>query len=148
LAGRDQSLEHRQVEPVALVGPVQADVRHTGLPIHQDSLFAHAREASTKATRGQSAAILAKPPPMVSAIFDPARWERVEGFDFTDITYHRAVDQGTVRIAFHRPEVRNAFRPHTVDELFLALDHARQWSDVGCVILTGNGPSPKDGGWA
>lgn len=92
--------------------------------------------------------MLAKPRPMVSAIFDPARWERVEGFDFTDLTYHRAVDQGTVRIAFHRPEVRNAFRPHTVDELFLALDHARQWSDVGCVILTGNGPSPKDGGWA
>ena len=92
--------------------------------------------------------MLAKPRPMVSAIFDPARWERVDGFDFTDLTYHRAVDQGTVRIAFHRPEVRNAFRPHTVDELYLALDHARQWSDVGCVILTGNGPSPKDGGWA
>lgn len=84
----------------------------------------------------------------VSGIFDPARWRPVEGFDFTDITYHRAVDQGTVRIAFDRPEVRNAFRPHTVDELFRALEHARQWSDVGCVLLTGNGPSPKDGGWA
>lgn len=85
---------------------------------------------------------------MVSALFDSKRWKRVEGFDFTDITYHRAVDQGTVRIAFHRPEVRNAFRPHTVDELFTALDHARMTSDVGCVLLTGNGPSPKDGGWA
>jgi naphthoate synthase len=53
-----------------------------------------------------------------------------------------------VRIAFNRPEIRNAFRPATVDELFLALDHARQSSDVGCVLLTGNGPSPKDGGWA
>ncbi len=84
----------------------------------------------------------------VSAIFDPARWEPVEGFDFTDITYHRALDQGTVRIAFDRPEVRNAFRPQTVDELYRALDHARQWSDVGVVLLTGNGPSPKDGGWA
>lgn len=84
----------------------------------------------------------------VSEIFDPSRWRPVEGFDFTDITYHRAVDQGTVRIAFDRPEVRNAFRPHTVDELFRALEHARQWSDVGCVLLTGNGPSPKDGGWA
>jgi naphthoate synthase len=72
----------------------------------------------------------------------------VEGFDTTDITYHRAVDQGTVRIAFDRPECRNAFRPRTVDELFCALDHARQTSDVGCVLLTGNGPSPKDGGWA
>jgi naphthoate synthase len=75
-------------------------------------------------------------------------WEPVAGFDFTDITYHRAKAQGTVRIAFNRPEVRNAFRPHTVDELYRALDHARMWSDVGCVLLTGNGPSPKDGGWA
>ncbi len=85
---------------------------------------------------------------MVSAIFDPSRWRPVQGFDFTDLTYHRAVDQGTVRIAFNRPEVRNAFRPQTVDELYTALDHARQWSDVGTVLLTGNGPSPKDGGWA
>ena len=84
----------------------------------------------------------------VSQIFDPTRWDVVPGFDFTDITYHRAKEHGTVRIAFDRPEVRNAFRPHTVDELYRALDHARQWSDVGCVILTGNGPSPKDGGWA
>ena len=84
----------------------------------------------------------------VSDIFDPTRWTEVPGFAFTDITYHRAIDQGTVRIAFHRPEVRNAFRPHTVDELYSALDHARQTSDVGCVLLTGNGPSPKDGGWA
>jgi naphthoate synthase len=53
-----------------------------------------------------------------------------------------------VRIAFDRPEVRNAFRPHTVDELYRALDHARMSTDVGCVLLTGNGPSPKDGGWA
>src|SRR5580700_10949054 len=85
---------------------------------------------------------------MVSQIFDSAAWRPVEGFSFTDITYHRAVDQGTVRVAFTRPEVRNAFRPHTVDELYQALDHARQSPDVGCVLLTGNGPSPKDGGWA
>ena len=84
----------------------------------------------------------------VSAIFDPSAWREVPGFSFTDITYHRAVDSGTVRIAFDRPEVRNAFRPHTVDELYTALDHARQQTDVGVVLLTGNGPSPKDGGWA
>jgi len=84
----------------------------------------------------------------ISPIFDPEQWITVDGFDFKDITYHRARNQGTVRIAFNRPEVRNAFRPGTVDELFTALDHARQWSDVGCVLLTGNGPSPKDGGWA
>lgn len=86
---------------------------------------------------------------MVSAIFDPARWEPVSGFeDLTDITYHRAKEHGTVRVAFNRPEVRNAFRPQTVDELYRVLDHARMTSDVGCVLLTGNGPSPKDGGWA
>ena len=85
---------------------------------------------------------------MVSEIFDPEQWNEVNGFNFTDITYHRAKDQGTVRIAFNRPEVRNAFRPHTVDELYRALDHARQTSDVGVVLITGNGPSPKDAGWA
>ncbi len=85
---------------------------------------------------------------MVSDIFDADRWEAVPGFDLQDLTYHRAVDQGTVRIAFNRPECRNAFRPGTVDELLLTLEHARQWSDVGTVLLTGNGPSAKDGGWA
>ena len=85
---------------------------------------------------------------MVSEIFDESRWEPVEGFTFRDLTYHRAKEHGTVRVAFNRPEVRNAFRPQTVDELYTALDHARQWTDVGCVLLTGNGPSPKDGGWA
>jgi naphthoate synthase len=84
----------------------------------------------------------------VSELFDPTAWRTVPGFDFTDITYHRAVDSGTVRIAFHRPEIRNAFRPHTVDELYRALDHARMCSDVGAVLLTGNGPSPRDGVWA
>ena len=84
----------------------------------------------------------------VSETFDPGRWEPVDGFDLTDLTYHRAVDQGTVRVAFDRPEVRNAFRPHTVDELYQVLDHARMASDVGTVLLTGNGPSPRDGGWS
>ena len=84
----------------------------------------------------------------VSEIFDASLWREVEGFAFTDITYHRARDSGAVRIAFDRPEVRNAFRPKTVDELYTALEHARVSSDVGAVILTGNGPSPKDGGWA
>ncbi|TNF02628.1 MAG: 1,4-dihydroxy-2-naphthoyl-CoA synthase [Deltaproteobacteria bacterium] len=85
---------------------------------------------------------------MVSDIFDPEQWNEIEGFNFKDITYHRAKHQGTVRVAFNRPECRNAFRPNTVDELYQALDHARQAADVGVVLLTGNGPSPKDGGWA
>ncbi|MEC7750187.1 MAG: enoyl-CoA hydratase-related protein, partial [Myxococcota bacterium] len=85
----------------------------------------------------------------VSDTFDSGRWRPVPGFeDLVDMTYHRCSDLGVVRIAFDRPECRNAFRPGTVDELYRCLDHARQWSDVGCVLLTGNGPSPKDGGWA
>ena len=88
----------------------------------------------------------------VSELFDPAQWREVEGFDLQDLTYHRSTDEGraggVVRVAFDRPEVRNAFRPGTVDELYRVLDHARTSPDVGCVILTGNGPSPKDGGWA
>ena len=85
----------------------------------------------------------------VSEIFDSHLWQAVQGFEeLTDVTYHRAIGQGTVRIAFNRPEVRNAFRPQTVDELYSCLEHARATSDVGCVLLTGNGPSPRDGGWA
>jgi len=109
-------------------------------------------------------------PVQVSETFDPRRWRTVAGFEqLTDVTYHRGVarpdgvggpegvggpagaderDLPVVRVAFHRPEVRNAFRPHTVDELNAVLDHARCTSDVGTVLLTGNGPSPKDGVWA
>lgn len=84
----------------------------------------------------------------ISPLFDASLWEEVPGFDFQDITYHVLKTGGTVRVAFNRPEVRNAFRPQTVDELFRALEHARCWSSIGVVLLTGNGPSPKDGGWA
>ena len=85
----------------------------------------------------------------VSEIFDPAEWDDVPGFEgLTDLTYHRARAHGTVRIAFDRPDVLNAFRPHTVDELLRVLEHARTSSDVGCVLLTGNGPSEKNGKWA
>ena len=84
----------------------------------------------------------------VSEIFDASLWDVVEGVQLQDITYHRARHVNAVRIAFNRPEVRNAFRPQTVDELYRVLDHARTCSDIGAVILTGNGPSPKDGGWA
>jgi naphthoate synthase len=89
-----------------------------------------------------------RPNPVVSEIFDPDAWTPVAGFDGTDVTYHRAKAHGTVRIAIDRPEVLNAFRPQTVDDLYRALDHARQSSDVGCVLLTGNGPSAKHGKWA
>lgn len=96
-------------------------------------------------------------PSRVSEAFDPERWRDIDGFPAGDITYHRWVDRESkggerdlpaVRIAFNRPEVRNAFRPQTVDELYRALDHARQSPDVAAIVLTGNGPSPKDGGWA
>ena len=84
---------------------------------------------------------------MPSELFDDERWTQITD-EFADITYHRSTETGAVRIAFDRPEVRNAFRPETVDELYTALDHAKRQTDVGCVLLTGNGPSPKDGGWA
>ena len=96
--------------------------------------------------------------PFVSASFDAEAWAPVERFELTDVTYHRCVRpgpaRGTVRVAFNRPEVLNAFRPHTVDELYRVLDHARMSADVGVVLLTGNGPSPREGssptthGWA
>ena len=84
----------------------------------------------------------------VSEIFNADLYEEIKEFEFEDITYHRAKDHGTVRIAIDRPELRNAFRPKTVDELLVCLEHARITSDVGVVLLTGNGPSSKDGGWA
>jgi len=85
----------------------------------------------------------------ISETFDPNLWHSVAGFEeLTDVSYHRHNTLGVVRIGFSRPEVRNAFRPQTVDELYQALEHARCSSDVGVVLLTGNGPSPKDGGWA
>lgn len=102
-------------------------------------------------------------PACVSEVFAPSRWREVEGFThgpggLADITYHRGCvrdgdgvwvrDLPVVRVAFDRPEVRNAFRPRTVDELYRVLDHVRMSGDVGAVILTGNGPSPRDGGWA
>ncbi|MGJ8672016.1 1,4-dihydroxy-2-naphthoyl-CoA synthase [Rubritalea sp.] len=85
---------------------------------------------------------------MISEIFHAEDWKEVEGYRFEDITFHEAVVGGTVRVAFNRPECRNAFRPQTVDELYQALEHARTDESIGVVILTGNGPSSKDGGWA
>jgi len=85
----------------------------------------------------------------VSELFDANEWVQAPaGEVFTDITYHLSNDGRIARVAFDRPEVRNAFRPHTVDELYVALDDARQNPRVGVVLITGNGPSPKDGGWA
>lgn len=95
---------------------------------------------------------------MISELFDPEIWQ--DGRDGNsgserarDITYHLAQDpanpgRAIARIAFNRPDCRNAFRPETVDQLYTALDDARRQTDVGCVLLTGNGPSSKDGGWA
>jgi naphthoate synthase len=93
--------------------------------------------------------------PHLAASFDPARWRPVAGFNhLTDITFHRGIDRASdrelpvVRVAFDRPEVRNAFRPRTVDELIEVLAFVRDRPGVATVLLTGNGPSPKDGGWA
>ncbi len=85
----------------------------------------------------------------ISELFDPSRWREVPGFDaLADITYHHDTSGRIARVAFNRPEVRNAFRPQSVDELYRVLDDARQNIRIGVVLITGNGPSPKDGGWA
>ncbi|MCU1576347.1 MAG: 1,4-dihydroxy-2-naphthoyl-CoA synthase [Leifsonia sp.] len=85
----------------------------------------------------------------VSDIFDATQWRIAPGFEtLTDVTYHLDVTGRIARVAFNRPEVRNAFRPHTVDELYSALEDARTNPRIGVVLLTGNGPSLKDGGWA
>jgi len=122
-----------------------------------ESPAASARPSAAGASSPHHASAL----PFVSDTFDPTRWREVRGFDLHDITYHRGISRGPdldgapagadlpwVRIAFDRPDIRNAFRPLTVDELFRALDHARMSGDVGAVILTGNGPSARDGGHA
>ena len=84
---------------------------------------------------------------LVSELFDPAVWQAAPGFEgLEDITYHHDRSGRIARIAFDRPEVRNAFRPRTVDELARALDDARMNPRIGVVLLTGNGPSPRDGG--
>jgi len=101
------------------------------------------RLLNTSPTRGR----LYRSRSTLAYIFDASAWESVTD-EFDDVTYHRAVDVPAVRIAFDRPAVRNAFRPGTVDELYAALDHARKQADVGCVLLTGNGPAASDGGWA
>jgi naphthoate synthase len=122
--------------------PVLGSVEGRPVPSHLTTGVHRCRGAT------RTAASLARTENMVSELFDAQAWQEVEGFGFEDITYHRARGVGAVRVAFNRPAVRNAFRPRTVDELYRALDHARMSPDVGCVLLTGNGPSPKDGGWA
>lgn len=71
-------------------------------------------------------------------------WRVIEGFE--DITYKKA--DGVARIAFNRPEVRNAFRPKTTSELYRAFYDAQEDTSIGVILLSGEGPSPKDGGWA
>ena len=71
---------------------------------------------------------------MISPLFDDKKWTNVNEFNFEDITLHKAKNTGAVRIAFNRPEVRNAFRPQTVDELLTALEWTHQQNDVGVLL--------------
>tara|TARA_R100000005_G_C5002855_1_gene210702 strand:- start:4785 stop:5681 length:897 start_codon:yes stop_codon:yes gene_type:complete len=79
------------------------------------------------------------------SIMNTPNWTTVK--EYQDITYKKSGD-GVARIAFNRPEVRNAFRPKTVAELFDAFLDAREDTSIGVVLLSGEGPSAKDGGWA
>ena len=71
-------------------------------------------------------------------------WKTIK--EYEDITFKMA--DGVARIAFNRPDVRNAFRPKTVDELLEALIICHESQDIGVVLISGEGPSTKDGGWA
>ena len=71
-------------------------------------------------------------------------WKTIK--EYQDITFKQS--DGVARIAFNRPEVRNAFRPKTVSELLDALIIAHESQEIGVVLISGEGPSPKDGGWA
>ncbi len=85
------------------------------------------------------------PEPQTWKYIRPAtQWQKVK--DYIDITCYRS--EGVARIAFNRPEVRNAFRPETIDEMIDAFHWAWMDTSIGTILLTGEGPSPKDGGWA
>ena len=71
-------------------------------------------------------------------------WSPIKTYE--DITFNYF--NGVARIAFNRPEVRNAFRPKTVDEMLDALTICHESQEIGVVLISGEGPSPKDGGWA
>ena len=71
-------------------------------------------------------------------------WKTIK--EYEDITFKMA--NGVARIAFNRPDVRNAFRPKTVDELLEALIICHESQNIGVVLISGEGPSTKDGGWA
>jgi len=71
-------------------------------------------------------------------------WKTVN--EYEDITFKKS--NGVARIAINRPELRNAFRPKTLFELQDAFMDVREDSSIGVVLLTGEGPSPKDGKWA
>ena len=71
-------------------------------------------------------------------------WKTIK--EYEDITFKMA--NNVARIAFNRPNVRNAFRPKTVDELLEALIICHESQDIGVVLISGEGPSTKDGGWA
>src|SRR5699024_9485532 len=74
----------------------------------------------------------------------PVQWKKVD--EYSDITFKKA--NGIARIAINRPEIRNAFRPETLFQLYEAFLNVREDKNIGVVLLTGEGPSPKDGGWA
>ena len=71
-------------------------------------------------------------------------WKTVK--EFEDITYKKC--NGVARIAFNRPNVRNAFRPKTTSELYQAFYDAQEDTSIGVVLLSAEGPSTKDGIWS
>ncbi len=68
-------------------------------------------------------------------------WNTVK--EYEDITYKKL--NGVARIAFNRPDVRNAFRPKTLFEMYEAFSDAKEDNGIGVVLLSAEGPSGKDG---
>ena len=69
------------------------------------------------------------------------KWKTAK--EYEDITYKKC--NGVARIAFNRPNVRNAFRPKTTKELYEAFYDANEDINIGVVLLSAEGPSSKDG---
>ena len=84
---------------------------------------------------------------MSKITWEPVAPSKHLGDTYKDITFKKSSD-GVARIAFNRPEVRNAFRPRTTTELYDAFYNVQEDAHIGVVLLSAEGPSPKDGVYA
>ena len=98
-----------------------------------------AKSTSSKAASKKTA--FSKVDPSISTIKAGAKWKPMKPARFKSYSDIRLETdgQGIAKITIDRPEVRNAFRPQTVKELLDAMDVVRDDSEIGVIILTGQG---------